>query len=486
MKGQRAFGIAGLTDQERLACQNRWSTLIRNEPVKNQAGMAASFLALARKKVKYGGRIGFVLPLTAAFGDTWSITRRMIEREFTDITAVAVASGQALGREALSADTSMEEMLLVATRRTKEEIGSRGGNAAPIHCVTLQSPPTRIGEAGEIARAIATALNDIGGVGTSRPFMAGDDELGHIAVFDAGGEGAPWGPLGVVHADLGLAADSLIKGEIAHIVDTAISLNVDMATINDVFKVGPTHDIIGHVFGGDPRGAFEFYPITSRADAIGKDRALWRANGKTQKNLVVLPTHKGSASANVGSDRKRRDMRRHKSTLYYARNMRWTSQALLVATTQQPAMGGRAWTTLGHEDVRVQRAFALWANSTLGLVVHWTQGQRTQTGRAPTQIGALKQIPCPRLDRLSNAALDQAVADFDLLSKTDMLPACQAHGDDARIAIDEAVIRMLELPDQAIDTIATLRYLWCNEPSVHGWNQRALQQLERVNNVEAD
>ena len=195
--GQRAFDIAGMTDQERLACQKRWGTLVKNEPVNNKAGMAASFLALAKKKVKYGGRIGFVLPLTAAFADSWSITRRMIEQEFTDIIAVAVASGQALGRDALSADTGMEEMLLVATRRTKEEISYHKSNAAPIHCVTLQTPPTRIGEAGEIARAIATALDGIGEAGTSRPVMVGEDELGQVAVFDAGGEGgavgASWG-----------------------------------------------------------------------------------------------------------------------------------------------------------------------------------------------------------------------------------------------------------------------------------------------------
>ena len=481
--GQSAFDIAGLTDQERLACQNRWRTLVRNEPVNNKAGMAASFLALARRKVKYGGRIGFVLPLTAAFADSWSITRRMIEREFTDIIAVVVASGRALGRDALSADTSMEEMLLVATRRKKKRSAGED-NAAPIHCVTLQNPPARIGEAGEIARAIGNALNGIGGAGTSRPVKAGDDELGQVAVFNAGGEGAPWGPLGVVHADLALAADSLIKGKLDPMGGVAISLNIDMATIDDVFEVGPTHHLIGHLQGNNPTGAFEFYAVTSQTDAIGKDRALWSASSITQKKLVVLPTHKGSSPTNVGSESERDNMRRYQSKLFYARNMRWTSQALLTAMTQRPTMGGRAWTTLGHKDARVQKAFALWANSTFGMVVHWTQGQRTHTGRSTTQIGALKQIPCPRLDRLKDATLNQAAADFDLLAKKDLLPACQAHVDNTRIAIDEAVISMLGLPNRAKDIIVILQWLWCNEPSVHGWNQRALRELERIKSAQ--
>ena len=196
--------------------------------------------------------------------------------------------------------------------------------------------------------------------------------------------------------------------------------------------------------------------------------------------LVVLPTHKGSAPANVGSDSDRQAMRARQSTLFYARNMRWTSQALLATTTKRPALGGRAWTTLIHEDARVLKAFALWANSTFGMVVHWTKGQRTQAGRSTTQIGALKQIPCPRLDCLDDAALNQGVADFDSLSKTDLLPACQAHADAARFAIDEAVIRLLGLPIHAEDYVFTLRFLWCGEPSVHGGNRAALRKLEQA------
>ena len=115
--GQSAFDVAGLSDAERKSCQNRWGDLVKMQPVNRKAGLAASFLALAKQKCKPGGRIGFVLPLTAAFADSWAITRQMIERSFEDVTAIAVAAGKALGREALSADTNMEEMLLIATRR---------------------------------------------------------------------------------------------------------------------------------------------------------------------------------------------------------------------------------------------------------------------------------------------------------------------------------------------------------------------------------
>ncbi|MCY4159870.1 MAG: hypothetical protein OXF48_09695 [Bacteroidetes bacterium] len=49
-------------------------------------------------------------------------------------------------------------------------------------------------------------------------------------------------------------------------------------------------------------------------------------------------------------------------------------------------------------------------------MVHWTQGQRTQSGRATNQIKALAQIPCPRLDQLPEDRLDQAAHKFDELA----------------------------------------------------------------------
>jgi len=157
--------------------------------------------------------------------------------------------------------------------------------------------------------------------------------------------------------------------------------------------------------------------------------------------------------------------------------MRWTSQALLCASTKLPAMGGRAWVSLAHPQATVCKAFALWANSTLGLLIHWTRGQRTQTGRSTTQIGAVKKMPCPRLDRLPAAALEEGAAAFDRLAGSILLPTCQAHVDDVRHEIDAAVLQMIGRTD-AGPTVALLRRLWCHEPSVHGGNRKALQALE--------
>lgn len=479
--GQKAFDIAGLSDDERISCQQRWGRLTNSDYTNRKAGMGASFIELAHKKVKLDGRIGFVLPLTAALGEVWTKTRRLIEQDFADVLVVAVAAGQALNDDALSADTGMEEMLLVATLRTRSaENPNKAEAEAPslIRCATLYDAPTRLGEAGEIAREIVAVAASIDQPGATLPVRIGGDEIGQIIALEVNGTGRPWSAVAVTHDSIATLAHELSRGRLRGLNGERYDIPVEMTTIEQLLGVGPTHHLIGHVKGNEPIGAFEFHEITGPSDALGKDRALWKADSKAQVSILTYPTHKGVAPRGVGSDDDRKDMRKARSTLFYARNMRLTSQKLLTAKTRADTLGGRSWTSLLHEDHRVQSAFALWANSTLGLIVHWTQGQRTQTGRSTTQIEALKKIPCPKLDSLGDEALNFAADAIGELEALVLQPANQAHVDDHRKEIDAAVVRMLGWPEEALDVISDLRKLWCAEPSVHGNNRQAVKLLK--------
>lgn len=461
-KGQTAFDIGGLSRQEIAGCQKRWGSLIKKESASKVAGMAASFLALARAKVKRGGRIGFVLPLTAAFADSWTVTRQMLERDFEDITAVVVSSGQSLGRDALSADTNMEEMLLTATRR---ELKDMHKGPSSVRCITLEKSPVRLGEAREIGRAILKAENAI---------WLGDGKVGSVVVFETQGDGGGWSPLGVVHSDLAIVAHKLCNGVLSPFGKMSVNLGVNMARMEEVFDVGPTHDLIGYVRNYGNRGGFEFVPVDSSRDATGSDCAMWTADSNNKRQLLVYPTHKGSPVRHDLASK----MRCTAGYLFYARGMRWTAHSLLSAMTHIPAMGGNQWTSLGHVDSRVLKVAALWFNSTLGMFIHWTQGQRTHAGRSMTQIGAIRKMPCPCFADLSDDVLDFAVCAFDSLKESVLLPACQVHVDVVRDEIDQAVIDMLGLPKDTIKDIRILRRLWCEEPSVHGGNKIALKLLK--------
>ena len=191
-----------------------------------------------------------------------------------------------------------------------------------------------------------------------------------------------------------------------------------MTTLAALFDIGPTHHLIGHLPGNEPIGAFLFHPITRKSDVRGSHRALWSADRKTLIRLVVDPTHKGRVINRKQAAR----VKAKAGALHYARGIRWTSQPLLAASTEHKVFGGRAWTTLMHGDDHVRKAFALWANSTLGLITHWTRAGRAQRGRANTQVRAIHAMPCPNLSELDGGRLAGAAAAFEEFAYTAVAP----------------------------------------------------------------
>lgn len=451
--GQASFDIANLTEAERRACQTRWKYLIDGYPAKKVAGMAPTFIIIASKKIKYGGRIGFVLPITAAFAEAWADTRKFIQYNYTDIMAITISSG-----ESLSHDTNLTEMLLVATRTPKPE-----KRPSTIHCVTLNKAPASTVEAGEMARAIQDSWSNMMRLAWNIEF---GDVIGNAYAYDAG-PGQPWSPLGVRSIPMALFADLLIRGRFNK-PDSDVQFRVTMATIQDIFRTCPTHHIIGHTKGSSPSGAFELHKIND-IDII-KDNvqySLWNVS-KNQDRLIIPPTHYGIPTG------KSENITQRNTTLFYNRRLSWTCNSILGATTKDKIMGGNGWLGLEHTDVRVLKATALWFNSTLGLITHWSQASRSEPGRATAQVKAIKNIPCPRFDTLNDSTLCTAAKFFDKISSSVLLPACYVHKDKNRHAIDEIVLAMLGVYNVNMQEV---RRQFCREPTIHNYSKKPLEAL---------
>lgn len=470
--GQSAFDIGGMTEKQRDGCQRRWEWLLgRNArlggmthpPATKTAGMAASFLAVAHRMARPGGRIGFVLPLTAAFATSWQPTRKMLVECFQDIAVVGKA-GASGGDDAMSDDTHMGEMMLVATKRKD------AGGASPVFCASLRSMPMRMGEAGVVGRAVVAATETCAETGRA-VIRVGNDEIGSLVRFD-GEAGAPWSHLGALHPELSVAALALATDGVLQRWDNGqdIHLQCGMTTVRWLFRMGPTHHLIGHLASSKPSvrtGAFTMHPVVDRHDAVGEDRALWNANAESQRRLLVGPTHKGLPYA-AATAQDKANVRGKMGRLFYQRNMRWTSQKLLAASTSSPMHGGSSWTSLMHADDGVLCAMSLWFNSIFGMLVHWSQASRQQEGRARTQVNAVRKMPCPNAAALTNAQLRKAAEWFAKIEKQTLLPARKANEDPARRMIDEAVVDVFGLPNEALDIIDAWRCLWVAEPTVSG------------------
>ena len=114
-----AFAAFDATHADQTEMGARANRLAKNTCYHGNAGIATAFAALAHKKVKLGGVIALVLPLSAAAGLSWQGLRKMLARDYTDVTVLSIAgNGQDM---AFSADTGMAECLVVARRLRVDE-----------------------------------------------------------------------------------------------------------------------------------------------------------------------------------------------------------------------------------------------------------------------------------------------------------------------------------------------------------------------------
>lgn len=500
--GQALFDIAGAADAERVRAQKRAAKLVHDTPANLKAGLAAVFCELVRRKLSPGGRVGIVLPVTAAASPAWSGIRAMFETHFDDLLLVAFPGATRGGDKTLSADTAMGEMIIAGTKRSEPRVDLA---AADIMTVALDEPFGSIAVAAETGRSVDAALR---GREEQREgnVTVGSAVTGRWTVLPTA-DGGPWAAVGAASFGAVAVAERLTRrGEFMPLDAHEPVCRVAMTTIGELFELGPTHHRIGHVAGNEPIGAFELWPIAD--DQVRPDTSLWASDAEAQTTLTVDPTHYGHVVGPRFSDARERalvqlqrklsrtnggqpsdaanaqaqaeaeaaerarsqialdEMRRCRSTLFYQRGIFWPSQVALAAVTDKPVMGGRAWCALLHDDPAVRFGFAIWANSTLGMVVHWSRAQRQQHGRSSAQLEGIRHMPCPDFNDVATYARTRELLESESeLLRTTLMPARDAYRDSVRAALDDAATRLLGIPDAA--SLRDLARNWCCEPSVH-------------------
>ena len=79
------------------------------------AGIASAFAALAHKKIKPGGVLALVLPLSATAGLSWQGFRKMLAEHYTGLNIITIAASDN-DDLSFSSDTGMAECLMVARK----------------------------------------------------------------------------------------------------------------------------------------------------------------------------------------------------------------------------------------------------------------------------------------------------------------------------------------------------------------------------------
>ena len=155
------------------------------------------------------------------------------------------------------------------------------------------------------------------------------------------------------------------------------------------------------------------------------------------------------------------------------RDFTFGSQALAVAFTDCESIGGRVWPNVIFSDDRFDYAFAVWGNSTLGLLSYWWHSSRQQSSKANMTIRSAGSFPVLVLRCLTDEQLLIAESIFDEFRDKDLLPAYLADADPNRALLDRRVIcDLLGFDEEIYQAVRRLSAKWCAEPSVHGGKKR--------------
>ncbi len=140
--------------------------------------------------------------------------------------------------------------------------------------------------------------------------------------------------------------------------------------------------------------------------------------------------------------------------------------------TTRRTIGGRAWPSIGLQEPELEKALVLWANSSLGVLLHWWQANRQQAGRGSIGVSAIGSLQVLDVTKLSGDALSKAVSIFDAMKQRELRPINEIDHDPVRRELDNRLtVEVLGFsPELVADDgpLALLRQKLALEPSIHG------------------
>ena len=450
------------------------------------SGLAADFLDLALRKARHDGVVALVLPLSAVSGKEWEEARKALGSHCQDITVVTIA-GAGSYDSSFSADTGMAECLLVA----------RCGNQQAEKRATFVMLRSKVRSTGE-AELLATEIGRLRESGQLRPV----ERMEGLSAIKVGGqdygvmldaplpESGPWPLVGILDGELAQVAWNLERGLLVPLGLLSLeTVRLPVVPVGQIADRGPYHaDINWSQSDGTPRGPFEL--IKPAVSPVPTYPMLWAHDAKRERRLVVEPDSEGRIKVASGGLTPTELMEKAAriwgtaTRTHYNRDLQFNSQSLIVAITERLCIGGRAWPSLILEEQEREYAFALWCNSTLGLLMHWWVTNKTQSGRGTTTVTGIPNVPTLDVQTLTHEQIAAAKAAFKELRERRFLPFDQIDEDPARAELDRRLlVDVLHLPEMLCEPggpMDLLRRKLAREPQIHGGKRTRVVFYETV------
>ena len=453
-----AFAAFDATRADQTAMGNRINQLGKNTCYHGNAGIASAFAALADKKLKRGGVLAMVLPLSAASGLSWQEFRAMLGTDYADMQVLSIAAN---GKDmSFSSDTGMAECLVVGRKSDSAEVGSNSCYAL------LHHRPSGFAEASVMANTMiegiaVRAIEDGPYGGTDLPI--GDDVVGELLVAAKSDPGQNWGSVRLRDCSIAQSAYALTQSKL-WLPGLPAPIVFPTARLGEVGKLGLVHrDITGPL----PRGPFD----KIAASATATYPALWNHDAPKETRMVCEPD--SQLRVRQGMETKAANVWGTATRAHLNLEYTFGSQALAVAFTVRETIGGVVWPNVKFEETGFDYGFAVWGNCSLGLACYWWHSNRQQSSKARITIRTAETLPVLDLRTLTDTQIATAKSIFDEFRELDLKPAYLADADPNRALLDRRVIcDLLGFDEDIYQAVRRLSAKWCAEPSVHGGKAR--------------
>ena len=469
------FAAFSSSEEEQRLMSKATKHLTKGSSAHGNAGEASIFLVLANRKLKLGGVLALVMPLSLISGDAWEKSRALLAKHYSNLVIISIA-GAASADLSFSADTHMGECLVIGG---KSETGSTRATFIILN-KRPQFPLLGVIAAEQIRRLIESKnlrrLEDGPVNGTFLHF--GDEVIGQALDAPLPVSGG-WNLSRIADLSLAQTAYQLINKKSIWLptMNKSEIVDIPLTTVAKIGEIGPYHaDINGNTSTGGIRGPFDIFPI--KPNSVPTYPVLWSHDAESERTMSFeedcegFPRHGSRSGEQAIVDLKVASIWNTASHCHFNRDFRFNSQSTGMQFTPRKTIGGRAWLSIRLSSVDQEKALVLWANTSLGLLLHWWHANKQQSGRGSIGKSMLQTLPTLDVTDLEPKLLAEAVKLFDAMSEQPLLPLHELNRDPIRRELDEAFARnVLRLSEPILASggpLELLRMKLSQEPSIRG------------------
>ena len=440
--GNLLFGSLPSSDRRKL--QSELSRRLRSHHASATAGLGAAFVAAASPKLRPGeGRLALVLPATVCTGPSWQQTRDLIQRDFA---LDMVITSHDPRRWSFSDSTDLSEALLIATRRSESDHPAEHRTTF----VNLWRNPNGVLPAHRIAGAIAsTAPARLEDTGTAL-LEVDRRHLGEmVSLPESKLVRRQWSGIQFARADLLRSAVRLIDNGAVWVPGEPNPARIPICRLDEIGQVGP-----------DRRDVWDGFEVTEATTAY----PIVMNHDTEQRRGLLAPPDKYLAplvNPRPGRRLKPLDQLWSRSGRLLIAERLWLQTTRIAAMRSEVNVLSNVWWPVRMEDESIEKALAIWLNSSLGLLTALAQRTSTRGGWVALKKADLQKLPVLDVRRLSPGQRQDLSRLFDQIAEAEFQSLPAMHHCSARRALDNALAQILNLPN-----LTTLRHLLATEPTI--------------------